>query len=548
MRTNYQYKASNSDEWQERWGSYSPVVEVTIPRVEVTSASYNRSTEEIEIDWSLPVDSVGGTTDWWYFITRGTSAIYTSQGYALVNGLVVADSPDTRSVNVPLPGIDDEALRRTIPGPLYVFIVTGTELTEDGTAPYYGSYGSGRAGAFSRPFEVDWGLSTCTDRDVTTLGNLTGYGRDFTGDLARPACTVMYEDTLPSRGTPTTVGAEIFRFDVSETRSASFTLTPSTPFASNWAGPYGNYKVRVRSVGIDGTVVGSAETSLGNQTELVLDTVTISSGFQYVVEVMRKGILGGYDWSLNVAYGHIEPATPTPAPTPTPRALVNQDFRLHPNPSLLTYEEGQVYPFDLEGDSSRLPVVVRTGNPAALTVGASSSVDCNPANGQHSFRSLSATVYLRTCAGSTNSSLELLSGGDKLAEYMVFVLGGPIEAAQSETVPQPYSEDVSGRDLIGLTLIVAQVCGGAGVSCDAKLVKDLVVAAVAAIAAATLLNGARRRASTLMQGIALGVFILVLMLGWRVAGFPLWISLTMMLFVFALAALAAWTKASTVRV
>ena len=552
LRTRNQFRRTSDtpQQWQDDWNDLDTEVTLTIPnvsaiRVAISAASYSPSSNTISVSWTAPT-GIPPETDWWLLGTRDNDVQdtdHTDSASRPIAVLLAEDSPNARSATIALREL---ATTITVPpsgeSTTYLWLVASLDSSNP---PDEDDYSNGTTAGFSVSYALDWSLQDCDDSYFQALGNLSGYSHDITGgDLAAPICRVHYED---SSGT-TVVGAETFRFRLSDTRDVTLTLTVPSAFPRTTEG---RYKVRIRSQGSNGTIVASEETGQANQLEIELDAFIASSGFDYFLEVMRQGYGGGYDWSMNLAYGFIQPPTPTPEPTATPRAQPNLDFRLYPNPGSQSYAQGEVYRFSFEGDAARLPVQVRVGNSSALALGGSGSVSCsgNPASDDVlTLRSLSSPVHMRTCEGNANSSIEVLGGNDEqLAIYMVFIAGTAAAAAVPEPVPLDWGEDVSGRDLIGLTIVIASVCQGVGSGCDAPLIKNAFVFIVAVGAACIPLLGGRRRDSSLTTGVAIGLFIVVLMLGWLVAGFPLWILGVVILVVFALGALSFVRKMGEVK-
>ena len=91
------------------------------------------------------------------------------------------------------------------------------------------------------------------------------------------------------------------------------------------------------------------------------------------------------------------------------------------------------------------------------------------------------------------------------------------------------------------------MCGGAGIGCDVEIVKNGLVFALAVGMSAVTLTGGRRRASAFLMGLAVMFFVIAMMLGYLVAGFPLWVVLAALLLMFSLSALGVFVKFSQVR-
>ena len=101
--------------------------------------------------------------------------------------------------------------------------------------------------------------------------------------------------------------------------------------------------------------------------------------------------------------------------------------------------------------------------------------------------------------------------------------GAKRRSAQNR-VPAPTgaSDDVSERDVVGLTILVAALCEAIGTSCDAGLVKNTVALVGSALLGILPTLAAGGRVST--PGIALGlvIFSFGIMLGYLLVGLPLW--------------------------
>ena len=525
LRTRNQFRSTSNPEWQDDWNDLDTEVTFTVPglpggRVAIDSAFYSSATNSISVFWSAPAGfSVPSGTDWWLLGTRDNDVEDTDRTDSLRRPLAVLlaeDSPNTRSATISL---SDLATTITVPpsgeSTTYLWLVASVDSTNP---PDEDDYLNGTSPGFSPSYALDWGLQDCDDSYFQDLGDLSGYSHDITGgDLAAPECRVHYED---SNGT-TVVGAETFRFRLPDTRDVTVTLTVPSAFAGT---AEGRYKVRIRSQGIGGTIVATEETVQANQLEIELDAFTASSGFDYFLEVMRKGTGGGYDWSMNLAYGFIQPRTPTPAPTPTPRIQPNLDFRLHPNPSGIGYTADETYSFESEGPSHIYPLTVRSANPAALELSIRSSVVCDTTSPDSVRVGTGDALYVRACTPGRNTTLQIIAqGGDLVGEYPVYVRGGPVPTPGTAVISQGIGQDVSKRDLIGLSIVVGVVCGGFGVGCDVDLITNLIVTVVAVGVMAFLLQRSRGAATSMGIGVAAAFAVVALMLGHLWVGFPLWL-------------------------
>ena len=252
---------------------------------------------------------------------------------------------------------------------------------------------------------------------------------------------------------------------------------------------------------------------------------------------------------MSFSYGHIDPPTPTPAPTPTPRVQPNQDFRLHPNPSGLTYEVDTEYTFELEGGSFLFPVSVRSANPAALELSLSSTIACDlTIPDELTVTDPAQVLHIRTCTAGKNTSLSVVSegGGDLLADYNIYVRGGPIPTPMPAAAVPGSGAHVNKRDLLGLGILIAIPCGGLGVGCDIDLITNLLVTVAAVGVMAFLLKRSRGAATSMSVGVATVFAIAVLMLGYLWLGFPLWIVGIALTAILAMGGLAMVVKGKQV--
>ena len=519
LRTQYRKWDQAEGRYDYLYGSWSNVTSRSIiPRVQVTSATVNEDRTQINVSWTAWSGYASGV-DWNYVVDfdRNLSSPYAT-------GRLGTDSPNLRSGTITLS-------ENITPGTnFYVWVLT------NGAAD--------RSRSHSRAYETATTQQTyCDNSNLEDLGSLQGYGHDVSGQISATDCIVDYEDEEPEQNNSENddVVADVFQFRLSETRQATFTLTVITPFATT---SDGKYKIRVRSVGLSGDVVGSAQTDSDDDNEIVLGALTIASGFDYIIEVMRTGTGGGYDWSLSLSYGHISPPTPTPAPTPTPRIQPNQDFRLHPNPGGIAYTVDTVYQFEFEGISHVFPVTARSSNPAALELAVSPDVTCDTAAADEvQADSQSIVLYVKACTAGRNTTLSLVgSGGDFLAEYSIFVRGEAVPEPEPATIPQGLGADVTKRDELGLGIVLGVVCGGFGVGCDTDLITNILVTVGAVMVMGLLLKRSRGGATSMSVGVAAAFGVAVLMLGYLWVGFDLWLVVIVLLPILAVGGIAAVNK------
>ena len=293
----------------------------------------------------------------------------------------------------------------------------------------------------------------------------------------------------------------------------------------------------MRSGSLGGDVIGEAN----GDGALTLSSLALGSGITYVIEVIRYGAGGGYEWSLSLSYGFIQAPTPTPYPTPTPRVQPNLDFRLHPNPGGIAYTAGTVYSLEPEGGAGFFPVTVRSANPAALELSLISTITCDvTADDEVEVDGQGDALYVKACTAGHNTTLTVISGGgDLLAQYSVYVRGGPVPTPVPAAVSQGVGADVSKRDELGFGIILGVVCGGFGVGCDTDLITILVVIVGAVIVMAFLLRRSRGAATSMSVGVAATFALLVLMLGYLWLGFPLWLVVLVLIPVLAVGGIAA---------
>ena len=465
-------------------------------------ASTSVSGDTLTVNWSSI--SVSSNADWHYLITSERD------GTVLQSGMLAENSPATRSasilLNLPEPG-DDE----TATGVYRVLVFVS--ISDPSSVSYPG--GGFLAPSYSNFFTFSYNqLAACGDGDISDWGYVDGYSHDVSGNLRDATCSV--HASVWGHGDVSATPANIYSFRLISQRDVSLTLTPVTEFA----GSTGGYKIRVRNSTPDGTIIGE-----GTGTDSIeLTDLSIGAGIRYVVEVMRYGTGGGQEWTLTLFYGYITPPTATPAPTPTPRIQPNLDFRLYPNPAGIGYTADETYSFESEGPPNVYPLTVRSANPAALELSVSSSIVCNITAPDSVRVDDSDTLHVRACTAGRNTTLQVISdGGDLVGEYPVYVRGGPVPTPAAAVIGQGIGQDVSKRDLIGITIVVGVVCGGFGVGCDVDLVTNLIVTAVAVGVMAFLLRKSRGAATSMGIGVAATFAVVVLMLGHLWVGFPLWV-------------------------
>ena len=501
---------------------WSTAVSYTLPaRVDVTAATYDAANDELDLTWTAP--TLTGSVNWYYYLAHGDDPADLDDAH---HGQLGTGTGLTSAT------IDDPPL--TLGQTLYVWVMATTStLSSDGAFDSANNLYLAMAWSNPHSFTPLSSLTGCTASDLAGLGGLYGYGYDISGDLSDAACTV--DSGVTGFGDTDAVGANVYSFEMSAQRSTSFTFTPVTSFGTGT--PDGEYKLRVRSGSLSGDVVGEAN----GEGALTLSSLALGSGIAYVIEVMRYGVGGGQEWSLSLSYGFIQAPTPTPMPTPTPRVQLNLDFRLHPNPGGIAYTAGTVYSLEPEGGAGFFPVTVRSANPAALELSLVSTITCDvTAEDEVEVDSQGDTLYVKACTAGHNTTLTVISdGGDLLAQYSVFVRGGPVPTPGPAAVSQGVGADVSKRDELGFGIILGVVCGGFGVGCDTDLITILVVIVGAVIVMAFLLRRSRGAATSMSVGVAATFALLVLMLGYLWLGFPLWLVVVVLIPVLAVGGIAA---------
>ena len=377
------------------------------------------------------------------------------------------------------------------------------------------------------------GMSACVTSNAVHQGRMENSSGDFGGDFLSGslACLVESDDTPATLdkypGDDARSPANIFSFEMASGRGVDITINPNTQMLTSIAGQYG---VRIRSGGLDGPVVTRSDGSYHEA--FTIYNVSLGSNITYYLEVFRYGIGGGSEFSVNLTYNYIQPPTPTPIPTvtpiptPTPRVQTNEDVRIFPNPNDVAYAEGGYYQFATEGAAQHFPVKLRIGNTNAFSVTSGSTANCDVPTGTVGDLERGDTFYLHVCdaGGSPNSLVELLRESDDalMAKYSIHVRGETAVSPERVPAPTGASDDVSERDVVGLTILVAALCEAIGISCDAGLVKNTVALVGSAFLGILPTLAAGGRVST--PGIALGVviFTLGMMLGYLLVGLPLW--------------------------
>ena len=502
-------------------------------KVSISSFSYNESTGIISATWTSPTIS-DSAADWHYVVTSSDGSEVAS------HGTLATDSPDTRSATTsPIEVPQSISVGQNLQ--FHVFADIGTY---SGAADYQA--------VLDRKHYLSWStaepftpttLPQCSATDVVDLGSLDGFEFSLNGDLLNATCVV--DAGVPASqgfGDTSSVGALIYSFQLAQSRTVTLTFTPVTPFAQ---ATDGRYRVRVRRAGINGDVIGED----AGESNIEMEDLAIGALITYVVELMRYGSRGGQEWSLSISYGFIDPPTPTPLPTPTPRVQPNQDFRLHPNPSGLTYEVDTEYAFEFEGGSFLFPVSVRSDNPAALELSLASTIACDVTiPDELTVTDPAQVLHIRTCTAGKNTSLSVVSegGGDLLADYNIYVRGGPVPTPMPAAPVPGAGAHVSKRDVLGLGILIAIPCGGLGIGCDIDLITNLLVTAVAVGVMAFLLKRSRGAATSMSVGVATVFAISVLMLGHLWLGFPLWIVGVALTSILAMGGLAMVVKGKQV--
>ena len=496
--------------------------------VDITSATYSASTGDITVSWTADDTELAaetGTVYWHYYAT------VTSEASALTSAVYgsLATGSSVRSAAIDT----DDGLVYTAGQELHLWVYATTDDLQTET-DYDDAVDNSHYLTFSEPEALTIGsLSGCASGDIIDLGYLYGYGFDVTGTLDATACSVD-AGVATGYGDTSEVPANVYRFRLATARVATLTLTPVTPFRADG----GEYRFRLRSDSLDGNIVSEAA-GTGN----INGSGSLGGGLSYVLEVMRYGVGGSYVYSIAISYGHIEAPTPTPLPTPTPRVQPNLDFRLHPDPAGIGYVAGATYSFEFEGPD-RYPVTVRSVNPAALELSLSSLVVCDTtAEDELEADGPDDVLYVKACTAGRNTTLRVIAeGGGLLAEYPIFVRGGPVPTPGPAGVSQGVGEDVSKRDLLGVGIILSVVCGGFGVGCDTDLITNLLVTVAAVAVMAFLLRRSRGGATSMSVGVAAAFALVALMLGYLWLGFPLWLVGTVLTAVLAVGGLAAVVK------
>lgn len=387
----------------------------------------------------------------------------------------------------------------------------------------------------------------CADSHITNMGEPSRYNLDVNGDFENGSCRLAdvgdveeyYEDSAEQNHTL------LFSTQFQSSRTVDFSFAPVRAFSGNPT--TGQYRMRVRSSTLDGTLLG---TVTGSGT-IRLDNISLGGSTTYIVEVMRWGIGADTGFALNLAYAFIQEATPTPAPTSTPRAQEGVDVRIHPRLNDVAYSFNQVYSFAVEGNPVHFPVTVRVGNIGMTKIGTTSAVDCTSTSSQVSGIAEGGAFYIRICEESVspggNSVVEVLNEDTNaiLDRGQIFVSAGPIPTpGPVRTAPTLIKDqrEIDARDVLGLSIFISAVCEAAGVGCKVSLMKNLAAAMAAAAVGILPTLVAGGRVSTASLGIGVSFLILGLIAGYILVGLPLWLAMTTMLFMFGMAGLGILLK------
>lgn len=509
----------------------------------ITTAIYSDGSRTVELEWT------GEDRAYWHYaVSFDSTPRYTR---------TLTDTDDARSEtlsNVYVP-----------PGQtMYVWVYGSTNSSPSLTNSSYLAWSGAHAISGSD-------VGGCDAAHVQDVGELTGTERSESGRWDGGACLMddfdysddEYHDDFTDYSLTT---ARFYSFSVRSSRAVTVTLNYVTEHTTAMAivstssderHAWGGYVLRIRQATFDGTLVETKDDTYKQGTRRLRQDPSIelnaAGGQVYVVEVMQYGIGGGRDFSMDVMFSFIPEATPTPFPTQTPVPRINVDFRLHPNPGFINYEAGQVYGFTMEGDSGKLPAVVRAGNSPVLAVGKVDTIACDidspAADDAALFNSMDEKVYVRICMDNNNSSLEIISEADGqfLASYTLYVAGdvlatpGPVDSSIG------VGEDTSGQDHVGITIFVGAICEAAGMRCDIGLIKTGFTIILALAGAVMPIIYTKGRASTGSVGLSVVFFLFGLILGALLVGFALWIVGVVLFAVFLLAGLAIYGRMSALR-
>ena len=375
------------------------------------------------------------------------------------------------------------------------------------------------------------GMTACADSDAENHGIFDGTSSDIQGSFLTVSCLADTDENSATEdaflGDDDKSPARIFTFQMKSGREADITINPTKAIPFTWLG---EYRFRLRTGGIDGAVLAASVG--GGRGSFSTFRVSLGGSTEYTLEVMRAGVGGGPEFSINLAYPYIPPNTPTPiptqtpVPTPTPRVQTNEDVRLFPNPQNENYQQGKSYSFQLEGADQHFPVRLLLGNVGAFSVSKTQQANCtSPANEITELRR-GDFVNLHVCdvSGSPNSLVRVLRTSDdtEMALYSIHARGETAVEVARVPATAGASDDVSERDEIGLTIFISAICSAAGMSCDAGVLKNTLALAVSGLLAIVPTLAAGGRVST--PGIALGLVMFAFGLAgsYLLVGLPLW--------------------------
>ena len=375
------------------------------------------------------------------------------------------------------------------------------------------------------------GMTACAETDAENHGIFDGTSADIQGGFLTASCLADTDRNASTEdhflGDDDKSPARIFNFQMKSGREVDMTINPTKAIPFTWLG---EYRFRLRTGGVDGDILAdSEEAGRGSFTAF---RVSLGGSTEYTLEVMRAGVGGGPEFSVNLAYPYIPPNTPTPVPTPspvptpTPRVQTNQDVRLYPNPQNTSYQQGQSHSFQLEGSEQHFPVRLLLGNVRAFSVSKTQQANCTSPANEVTELTRGDYIYIHVCdvSGSPNSLVRILRTSDdtEMALYSIHARGETAVEVARVPAATGAGTDVSERDVVGLAILVAALCEAIGTSCDAGLVKNTVALVGSALLGILPTLAAGGRVST--PGIALGlvIFTFGIMLGYLLVGLPLW--------------------------
>ena len=375
------------------------------------------------------------------------------------------------------------------------------------------------------------GMSACAAADVEDHGIFDGTSGDIQGDFLTVSCLADSDDNSVTQdnffGDDTKSPARVYAFQMKSGRQADITLNPVKAIPFIWLG---EYRVRLRTGGLEGPIVANSEGA--NRYSFSVSDVSLSSDTTYTLEVMRVGVGGGPEFSINLTYGYIPPNTPTPiptqtpVPTPTPRVQTNADVRLYPNPQNENYQQGQSYSFQLEGADQHFPVRLLLGNVSAFSISKTQGNNCFSPSNEITELVRGNFVYLHVCdvSGSPNSLVRVLRTSDdtEMSLYSIHARGETAVEVARVPAATGASDDVSERDAIGLTIFISAICSAAGMSCDAGVLKNTFALVGSALLAIVPTLAAGGRVSTPGIGLGLVMFAFGLAGSYLLVGLPLW--------------------------